>query len=174
LVQDRSERSAKVTKLVTLVTLVLSLALASLGAPATAYAGNPFDELKGDWKGGGTVVTKNDPARKVTCDVTYQVAGSNLTQKMHCTGDDYEIEATLKLTDKNGKIKGSWNEVIYDASGGVTGNVKDDIIRAVIRGDKFSGRMSLRVTDAGHSINIVQRDDKTGIYKLVTSLFLRR
>ena len=155
---------------IVLVALLTSLAMA---VPA-ATAANPFEELKGDWKGGGTVVTKNDPAKKVTCNVNYKVAGSNLTQKMHCTGDDYEIEATLKLTDKNGKVKGSWNEVIYDASGGVTGNAKDDIIRAVIRGDKFSGRMSLRVTDAGHSINIVQRDDKTGTYKLVTSLFLRR
>jgi hypothetical protein len=144
-----------------------------MAVPA-ATAANPFEELKGDWKGGGTVVTKNDPAKKVTCDVNYKVAGSNLTQKMHCTGEDYEVEATLKLTDKNGKVKGSWNEVIYDASGGVTGNAKDDIIRAVIRGDKFSGRMSLKVSDAGHSINIVQRDEKTGVYRLVTSLFLRR
>jgi hypothetical protein len=174
LAQDRSERVANVSKFVPLVTLVLAFQLASLGAVAPAHAGNPFDELKGDWKGGGTVVTKNDPEKKVTCNVNYKVAGSNLTQKMQCTGDDYEIEATLKLTDKNGKIKGSWNEVIYDASGGVTGTAKDNIIRAVIRGDKFSGRMSLKVSDAGHSINIVQRDDKTGIYRLVTSLFLRR
>ena len=162
------------TKFVPLVAFALASALASLGALAPAYAGNPFEKLKGDWKGGGTVVTKNDPARKVTCDVTYKVAGSNLTQNMHCTGDDYEVDATLKLTDKNGKVKGSWNEVIYDASGSVTGNAKDDVIRMVIRGDKFSGRMSLKVSDVGHSINIVQRDDKTGIYKLVTSLFLRR
>jgi hypothetical protein len=155
--------------------IVLVAFLGSLGmAASAATAANPFEELKGDWKGGGTVVTKNDPAKKVTCDVNYKVAGSNLTQKMHCTGDDYEVEATLKLTDKNGKVKGSWNEVIYDASGGVTGNAKDDIIRAVIRGDKFSGRMSLKVSAAGHSINIVQRDEKSGVYRLVTSLFLRR
>ena len=161
------------TKFMPLATLVV-FGLASLGASASANADNPFEKLKGDWKGGGTVTTKSSPEKKVTCDVNYKVAGSNLTQKMHCTGDDYEVDATLKLTDKNGKVKGSWNEVIYDASGGVTGTAKDDIIRAVIRGDKFSGRMSLKVTDAGHSINIVQRDDKTGVYRLVTSLFLRR
>jgi hypothetical protein len=163
---------ARTTQLAAIV-LVALLATLSMAVSA-ATAANPFEELKGDWKGGGTVVTKNDPAKKVTCSVNYKVAGSNLTQKMNCTGDDYEVDATLKLTDKNGKVKGSWNEVIYDASGGVTGNAKDDIIRAVIRGDKFSGRMSLKVSGAGHSINIVQRDDKTGVYKLVTSLFLRR
>ncbi|HXG78910.1 MAG TPA: hypothetical protein VNJ31_06210, partial [Methyloceanibacter sp.] len=96
------------------------------------------------------------------------------TQKMRCTGDDYEIEATLKLTDKDGKVKGSWNEIIYDASGAVSGKAKDDAIRAIIRGDKFSGRLSLKLTDAGHTINILQLNEKTGTYRLATSLAFHR
>ena len=76
--------------------------------------------------------------------------------------------------DKAGKVKGNWSEAIYDASGAVTGTARDDVIRAVIRGDKFSGRMSLKLTDAGHSINILQLDEDTGIYRLVTSLNLQR
>lgn len=162
------------SKPVSLATFILAFALTSSNGAVLANAANPFEKLKGEWKGGGTVVTKNDPAKKVTCNVNYKVTGNNLTQSLQCTGDDYEIDAKLKLTDKGGKVKGSWNEVIYDAAGGVTGNAKDDIIRAVIRGDKFSGRMSLKVSDAGHSINIVQRDEKSGVYRLVTSLFLRR
>lgn len=162
------------SKPVSLATFILAFALTSSNGAVLANAANPFEKLKGEWKGGGTVVTKNDPAKKVTCNVNYKVTGTNLTQSLQCTGDDYEIDAKLKLTDKGGKVKGSWNEVIYDAAGGVTGNAKDDIIRAVIRGDKFSGRMSLKVSDAGHSINIVQRDEKSGVYRLVTSLFLRR
>jgi hypothetical protein len=158
-----------------LAAIVLIAFVTSLGvAVSAAAAANPFEELKGDWKGGGTVRTKDGSPKKVDCNVTYKVTGNNLSQAMHCTGDDYEIEAKLKLTDKNGKVKGSWTEAIYDAAGGVTGNAKDDVIRAVIRGEKFSGRMSLKVTDAGHSINIVQRDEKSGVYRLVTSLSLRR
>jgi hypothetical protein len=110
----------------------------------------------------------------VSCKVNYKVAGSDLTQSLSCTGDDYEIEATLKLTDTDGKVKGSWNEVIYDASGEVVGKAHDDVIRTVIRGDKFSGRMSLKVTDASHTINMLQLNEDTGTYRLVTSLNLRR
>jgi hypothetical protein len=110
----------------------------------------------------------------VTCKASYKVTGNNLSQDLSCTGNDYEIQAKLKLTDKGGKVKGSWNEAIYDASGGVTGSAKENLIHALIRGDKFSGRMSLKLTDAGLSINMVQRDEKSGIYRLVTSLFLRR
>ncbi len=160
---------------VKLATLVLTAALAWLWVGAAANAeGNPFEKLNGDWTGEGTVRTKNDPQKKVSCKVNYKVTGSDLTQELSCTGDDYEIEATLKLTDKDGKVKGSWNEVIYDASGEVVGKAHEDVIRTVIRGDKFSGRMSLKVTDAGHMINILQLNEDTGTYRLATSLSMHR
>ncbi len=159
----------------TLAALALAGTVAWLGVNVPAQAaGNPFEELAGDWTGEGTVKTKSDPQKKVSCKVNYKVAGSDLTQTLSCTGDDYEIEATLKLTDNDGKVKGSWNEVIYDASGEVVGKAHDDVIRSVIRGDKFSGRMSLKVTETGHSINMLQLNEDTGTYRLVTSLALRR
>ena len=72
------------------------------------------------------------------------------------------------------KIKGSWNESVYDASGGVTGTTEDDLVHAVISGDKFRGRMSIKLSDAGHTINIVQFNDKSGTFQLATSLSLHR
>lgn len=158
-----------------IATLVLSASLAPLcGTPSAKAETNPFEKLSGDWTGGGTVTPKDGSPKKVTCKATYKTTGSNLSQNLSCTGEDYEIAVKLKLTDKSGKVKGTWTESIYDANGGVTGSAKDDVIHAVIRGDKFSGRMSLKVTDAGHSINMVQRDEKSGIYRLVTSLSLHR
>jgi hypothetical protein len=146
---------------------------ASLATPGGA-ASNPFEQLSGDWKGGGTVILKDGETKKVTCQATYKPAGRNLTQTLKCTGDDYDIDATLKLADKGGKIKGSWIETVYDASGGVTGTSKDNLIHAVISGDKFRGRMSIKVSDAGHTINIMQLNDKSGTYHLATSLSLHR
>lgn len=157
------------------VAALLCAALALLwAAQAAKAADNPFEQLKGNWEGGGTVWLTNGKVKEVDCKATYKVSGSNLTQNLECTGDDYEIEATLKLADKDGKVKGRWNEVIYDASGAVTGNAKPDIIRAIIRGDKFSGRLSLKVTAGGHSINILQLNEKTGTYSLATSLQFSR
>jgi len=93
---------------------------------------------------------------------------------LRCTGNDYEINTSLKLTYKDGKIKGSWNEKTYDANGGVSGTANGNTIHARITGDKFSGRMSIKVSDAGHSINIVHLNQSSGTYRLVTSLSLRR
>ncbi|HEU4476556.1 MAG TPA: hypothetical protein VFR71_07685 [Methyloceanibacter sp.] len=153
----------------------LLIVIAALGLTVSAKAAsNPFETLKGDWKGGGTVWLTNGKVKEVDCKASYKVSGSNLTQNLECTGEDYEIEATLKLSDKDGKVKGRWSEVIYDAGGAVTGNAKPDIIRAIIRGDKFSGRLSLKVTDGGHSINILQLNEKIGTYSLATSLQFSR
>jgi hypothetical protein len=158
-----------------LATFALAAALTWLwpNLPAQA-AGNPFEKLSGDWTGEGTVKTKDGPIKKVTCKVNYKVTDNKLDQSLSCTGDDYEIEAKLKLTDKDGKVKGNWTEAIYDASGEVAGKAHEDVIRAVIRGDKFSGRMSLKLTDQGHSINMLQLNEDTGTYRLVTSLRLQR
>ena len=154
--------------------LGFAAALTLLGVISAKAATNPFDLLKGNWQGGGTVKPSKGGPKEVTCKVTYKVSGSTLNQTMSCTGDDYEIEAKLKLTDKAGKVKGNFIEAIYDASGAVTGTAREDAVRAVIRGDKFSGRMSLKLTEDGHTINILQLDEQTGVYRLVTSLRLNR
>lgn len=106
--------------------------------------------------------------------MTYKVAGSNLSQNLRCAGTDYRINAITKLTYKSGKIKGSWSESTYDANGSVTGTAKDNTIHARITGDNVSGRMSINISDAGHSINIVQLNERSGIYRLVASLSLLR
>ena len=167
--------SSSIHKAMPLAGLILAAALASPGEAASLKAsGDPFDQLSGDWKGGGTAVPADGPPKEVSCSVTYRGAGSNIAQNLRCTGNDYEINTTLKLTYKEGKIKGSWSESTYDANGGVTGTAKGNTIHALITGDKFSGRMSIKVSDAGHSINIVQFNAKSGIYRLATSLTLER
>ena len=158
-----------------LAALVLAAALALPGlGEAADPAGNPFDKLSGDWKGGGTVTPAKGDPMKVACKATYKVTGSNLSQDLRCAGTDYRIDATLKLTDKGGKIRGSWNEKTYDANGGVTGTAKGDVIHARISGDKFSGRLSLTVSNAGLEINIVQLNEDTGTYRAVASVSLHR
>jgi len=158
-----------------LAALILAAILAAPGeATAPNAAGNPFDRLSGEWQGSGTVRRGDDEPKKVSCKATYKVLGSNLSQNLRCTGADYEINTTLKLTYKDGKIKGSWNESTYDANGGATGTAKENTIHARITGDKFSGRMSINVADASQEINIVQFNESSGTYRLVTSLRLRR
>ncbi len=164
--------SSLIRKAPPLAALILAASLAS--AAAAAPSGNPFDQLKGYWSGGGTLTPVNGKAEKVSCRVTYNVAGSAVSQTMRCAGTDYKINTSTKLTYKGGKISGSWNESTYDANGGVSGTANGNTIHARISGDKFSGRMSINISGKGHSINIVQLDKGSGAYRPVANVSLRR
>ena len=51
---------------------ILVASLASRGEAASpAPAGDPFDQLKGDWKGAGTVILDDGEKKKVDCTVAY-------------------------------------------------------------------------------------------------------
>ena len=91
---------------------------------------------------------------------------------MRCAGTDYKFNTSSKLSDKGGKINGSWSETTYDATGSVSGTAKDNTVHARISGDKFSGRMSINVSDSGHEINIVQLNEDTGTYRPAASVSL--
>lgn len=159
----------------------LLLFAAFLAAPAESATpvapksqGNPFEQLKGDWTGGGIITTSKGDPKKVTCKVAYAPAGATTTQSMVCNGDDYQFDARTKFKYNGGKISGSWHETVYDASGNVSGTAAGDTVHARISGDKFSGRMSIVVSDDSHTINIVQLDSKTGTYRHAASVALKR
>lgn len=164
--------SPVISKAVPLAALLLAAVCAS---PVDAASKNPFDLLKGYWSGAGTVTPINGKAEKVSCKVTYSVTGSNVSQNIRCAGTDYKFNTASKLTYNAGKISGSWNENTYDAAGGVTGTASGNTVNALINGDKFSGRMSINISgSSGHSINIVQLDRKSGAYRPVANVSLRR
>jgi hypothetical protein len=161
------------SKALPLAVLLLAAALVSPAETAPA-AGNPFDLLKGDWKGGG-IVTRGDGATvKVACRVTYTSAGGTTSQNMRCAGADYTIKSVTKFKYKDGKVSGSWNESVYDASGGVSGSANGNTVHARISGDRFSGRMSINISGDGYSINIIQLDKGSGEYRSVANLALHR
>jgi hypothetical protein len=163
------------------VVLLIVVALVSMPAESATKkkvppkgSGNPFTLLNGYWTGGGTVTPQKGNAGKVSCRVTYSVAGSAVTQNMRCAGTDYKFNTSSKLTYSGGKISGSWNETTYDASGSVSGTASGNTVHARISGDKFSGRMSINVSGSRHTINIVQLDKKSGSYRQAAKVSLHR
>jgi hypothetical protein len=167
--------SSTIGKALALLTLLFVTVFAVPAMSASPKAtGNPFDTLKGYWTGGGTVSPVNGKPEKVSCHVTYNVAGSAVSQIIRCAGTDYKINTSAKFNYSGGKISGSWNESTYDASGGVSGTAKGNTVHARISGDKFSGRMSINISGKGHSINIVQFDKNSGAYRPVANVSLRR
>ena len=86
--------------------LAVALVTSPASSASTKATGNPFDQLKGYWRGGGTLTPKGGKPEKVSCRVTYNVAGSAVTQTMNCAGTDYKVNTTSKFTYSGGKISG--------------------------------------------------------------------
>ena len=89
-----------------LVSLILGLALASPGLAAPQKAGDPFDQLKGEWKGDGVVITDDGQPKKVSCTTKYQITGGNIVQTLYCKGDDYEVERERLRCKRHGDRHG--------------------------------------------------------------------
>ncbi len=157
-----------------LVTLLALPAESASKKAAPKGTGNPFDLLNGYWSGGGTIAPGKGSPEKVSCKVTYNVAGAAVTQNMRCAGTDYKFNTSSKLTYTGGKISGSWSETTYDAAGSVSGTAAGNTVHAIISGDKFSGRLSINVSGSSHTINIVQLDPKSGTYRQAASVVLHR
>lgn len=156
------------------ILFVAALALPCGAAVSHAASRNPFDQLAGYWSGGGTVTPVHGQPERVSCRVTYFVKGAKVTQNLRCAGTDYKFYAKSSLIYHSGRIKGSWLETTYDASGGVTGSANSRMIHARITGDKFSGRMSIAISGRRHTINITELNRRTGRYTHVASVVLRR
>ena len=98
-------RIGKVAPVLTLL-LVALLSVPNEAATKKAAAkgtGNPFDLLKGYWSGGGRGSAAKGNPERVSCKVTYTVAGSNVSQSMRCAGTDYKFNTSFRLTYNGAK-----------------------------------------------------------------------
>jgi hypothetical protein len=159
-----------VRRVLTAAILLVSLATSS----AISASANPFEKLKGNWSGSGTVDPLKGKPERVSCRATYKVEGAAVTQSMRCAGTEYKFDAHSSLTYEGGRISGAWNETVHAAAGGVSGTANGNSVRARISGDKFSGRMSINVSGSQHTINIVQYDQSSAAYRPVASVSLHR
>lgn len=158
-----------------LLPAALLAVVALIPLPADARSENPFEDLKGSWRGGGTLSPLGGDQERVSCRATYNVSGSSTAQVLTCAGTDYKVTTSANLNvSGGGNISGSWSESLTGASGSVSGIAKSGSIHARLNGDKFSGRMSISVSGNSHSINISQFDAGSGRYRPVANVSFRR
>jgi hypothetical protein len=141
---------------------------------SAAEGGNPLDQLSGEWKGGGTMTPMGGDPEKVNCKVSYEAKDGGVLQNLRCAGPDTTIKTNTQMNFSDGKVSGSWTESTFDRQGGINGTAKDNVVHARISGDKFSGRMSINIDGETHSINILQLDKGSGVYRPVASIAFSR
>ena len=93
-------------------------------APAAkAPSGAPFAELSGAWTGAGQIRLEGGKTERVTCKAYYtpKDAGAAIGIALRCASTSYSIDLRSNLESVNGRVTGSWEERMFNATGNVTG-----------------------------------------------------
>ncbi len=119
------------------------------GGVAAANVDAPFAGLAGRWTGEGRLGFKEGKSEKVTCRATYFVAenAQDLTQNIRCASTGGKVEVKSTVTHQDGKLTGSWNELVYNVSGELSGEIT-----------KAGYKVSVRSTDLTANMEIVLRE----------------
>lgn len=136
---------------------VVLLLLCMAGAPASATGA--FKNFPGRWTGEGRIGFKDGKVETVSCRATYFVAedGVNLTQNIRCASASGKIEVKSQVAEKDGQLTGTWNELIYNMTGELTGQVTKAGFLVNVRGtgeSDLNATMDILVKDTKQLVEI--------------------
>jgi hypothetical protein len=125
--------------------------------PAAVQKSAPFKELPGRWIGEGRLGLKEGKTEKVQCRATYFVnpAGNELKQNIRCASASGKIEVkSLVNASKDGKLSGTWNELVYNLGGEMTGEVTERGLRIIVRAGDLTANMDVIVMNDRQIVEI--------------------
>jgi hypothetical protein len=144
-------RKALLTALALLVGTVLLSA-----AQGIAADDSPFKELPGRWVGEGRLGLKDGKIEQVKCRATYFLSDSadKLKQNIRCASASGKIEVKSIVTYAAGKLSGTWNELIYNLGGELSGEVTPLGFRISVRGSGLAANMEVIVRKGRQIVEI--------------------
>jgi hypothetical protein len=127
-------------------------------APANAPSpgASPFKDLPGRWVGDGKIGLKDGKVETVKCRATYFLSadGGELKQNIRCASASGKIEVKSAVTYKDGKLTGTWNELIYNLGGELSGEVTSRGFRISVRGSGLTANMDVIVLNTKQVVEI--------------------
>jgi hypothetical protein len=138
------------------------LAVASWGgalrSSSTAHAVDlsPLESLAGRWIGEGRLGVKGSATEQVKCRVNYIYAKDidQLKQSIRCASAGGNVEVQSVVSHTEGKLTGTWRELVRDWSGDLDGAVTPRGFKVRVRGDSLSANMDIIVIGARQIVEI--------------------
>lgn len=141
----------------TAVLAILVAALVALAqAAAAAETAGPFAKLAGRWTGEGRLGIRGENTEQVKCRVTYFVTGNgdNLRQNIRCASAGGSIEVQTQVAHADGRLTGSWKELVRDMQGQLTGTVTETGFRVTAKGGDLTANMVIILKEPRQVIEI--------------------
>ena len=124
--------------------------------PASAVDISPLEALAGRWVGEGRLGVKGNPTEQVKCRVTYVYVqdGDQLKQSIRCASAGGNVEVHSVVSHVAGKLTGTWQEVVRNMSGDLSGAVTPRGFKVNVRGADLTANMDIILVNAKQVIEI--------------------
>ncbi len=124
--------------------------------PGPVQKSAPFKELAGRWVGEGRIGMGEGKVESVKCRATYFVEGTGdqLKQNIRCASAGGKVEVKSEVLAKDGKLSGTWNELVYNLGGDMTGEVTQRGFRIVVRSGDLTANMDVIVMNDRQIVEI--------------------
>jgi len=134
---------------------ILGLA-AGRPVPASAVDVSPLQSLAGRWVGEGRLGVKGNPTEQVKCRVTYVYAqaGDQLKQSIRCASAGGTVEVHSVVSHVAGRLTGTWQELVRNLSGDLTGTVTPRGFKVSVRGEALNANMDIILVNSKQVIEI--------------------
>lgn len=124
--------------------------------PGPVQKSAPFKELAGRWVGEGRIGMSEGKVESVKCRATYFVEGTGdqLKQNIRCASAGGKVEVKSEVLARDGKLSGTWNELVYNVGGDLKGEVTQRGFRIVVRGGDLTANMDVIVMNDRQIVEI--------------------
>lgn len=130
--------------------------VATSPVPLGAQQASPFAALAGRWTGEGRLGLKDSPPETVKCRATYFLTDGKdeLKQNIRCATAGGSIEVQSQIENSAGVLSGRWKETTRNLEGDLTGAVKPNGFRIVVKGGDLTANMDILVRDNKQVVEI--------------------
>jgi hypothetical protein len=154
--------------------IALNAGAGAAEAACNSNAQSLINNLKGAWRGSGTVKPIGGSEERISCRVSYVSSTGQINQSIDCAGTDWKFKAGANVSCDGDKVSGSWNEQVANNSGSVKGSISGDRLNIEVDGPNFQGRFNVKVAGSRHSLTITQFDPGAGRHVPVATISLSR
>jgi hypothetical protein len=144
--------------------------LAQAVQPISAAPHEVFGSMSGYWIGPGRIEFDAGTSEALLCKAYYATPHQTdrLSIVLRCASPSQKIELRAQLVADGPNLTGTWEERTYNASGTVTGQVKDQQISLSIDGGGFTATMQVIQDEGQQSVSITTQG--VGFKKVSVSL----
>jgi hypothetical protein len=114
---------------------------------ASAVGVSPLEGLAGRWVGEGRLGVTGNATEQVKCRVNYIYAkdGDQLKQSIRCASAGGNVDVQTVVSHAGGKLTGTWQELVRNWSGDLTGAVTSRGFKVNVRGENLTANMDIIV-----------------------------